>query len=179
MRWRIWTFWTVSQCPWYDVWGADCHSRLKYQGAVWLQGERRPSEPSFGLDWQLLHDLLLALSDHLLLRCCSDEGVLPEVLAAMQGAAIKGLSACGVDAPFTAIFEKQERCAAEVQAGGMHAIHLPLLRTIYTRSDLCESSVQYQPSVSGLLVRTSTIAEPLLLGPQTASYGLKEDLLVY
>jgi len=170
MRWRIWTFWPVLQCPWYDVRGANCHSRLKYQGAVWLQGEGRPPEPSFGLGWQLLHDPNLPLSDQLLLRCCSDEDVLTEVLTAMQGSAIKGLSACGVDAPFTAIFEKQERCAAEIQAGGVHAIHLPRLHAVYTCCDPCVSSVQYQPAISGLLVPTPMLPEALLLGPQTASY---------
>ncbi len=38
----------------------------------------------------------------------------------LQAPAIAGLSACGVDTPFTAIFERQERCMAEIEAAGTY-----------------------------------------------------------
>ncbi len=52
---------------------------------------------------------------------CSDDDVVSELLVGMQAPTIAGLSACGVDTPFTAIFERQERCMAEVEAAGLYS----------------------------------------------------------
>lgn len=52
---------------------------------------------------------------------CSDDDVVSELLVSLQAPAIDGLSACGVDTPFTAIFERQERCMAEVEAAGTYS----------------------------------------------------------
>ena len=37
----------------------------------------------------------------------------------MRGSAIGGLFACGLDTPFTAIYERQERCVAQARAAGV------------------------------------------------------------
>ena len=63
-----------------------------------------------GLSWSLLMSLWLARSD---------DDVVSELLVSMQAPTIDGLSACGQDTPFTAIFERQERCMAEAQSAGM------------------------------------------------------------
>ncbi len=49
---------------------------------------------------------------------CSDYDVVSELLISMQDSTIDGLSACGLDTPFTAIYDKQERCIAESEAAG-------------------------------------------------------------
>lgn len=59
---------------------------------------------------------------------CSEDDVVSELLMSMQTPTIDGLSACGLDTPFTAIFERQERCMAEVQAAGVCMLICPMLQ---------------------------------------------------
>ena len=50
---------------------------------------------------------------------CSDANVVSETLTALQNSVVGGLYACGLDTPFTTIYERQERCTATAEAAGV------------------------------------------------------------
>ncbi|CAK0771560.1 hypothetical protein CVIRNUC_003872 [Coccomyxa viridis] len=50
------------------------------------------------------------------LDCFCDADVVSETLTAMQSSVVGGLFACGLDTPFTTIYERQERCTAAAEA---------------------------------------------------------------
>ena len=68
---------------------------------------------------------------------CSNDDVVSELLVSMQTPAIDGLSACGVDTPFTAILERQERCMDKVQAAGARMLMCPLLQLKWRQTASC------------------------------------------
>lgn len=72
---------------------------------------------------------------------CSDDDVAAEALTAMRGSAIGGLFACGLDTPFTAIYERQERCVAQARAAGVPWLPC-IVPTLPTYSSRYQMAVQ-------------------------------------